>query len=85
MNKETGGVVLAFGGFVFLVGAFKGTWRNALHGLAPDVFKASDGTTTATGQRTSGNVGVGASVAPAGSRLPGTSVAPAGGRVPLGQ
>lgn len=33
MNRQTGGVVLAFAGFVFIVGAFKGTWRNTIDAL----------------------------------------------------
>ncbi len=62
MNKQAGGVVLAFAGFVFIVGAFKGTWRNTIDALLGKTASAAPppggGTTTTP-------------TTPAGSGLPG--------------
>lgn len=60
MNKQAGGVVLAFAGFVFLVGAFKGTWRNTLDALLGKTASAAPG-----------GGGGSAPTTPAGSGLPG--------------
>lgn len=60
-NREMGGVFVAFAGFVFVVGAFKGTWRDAWASLI-----GKDGATP----------GAATASASGGSGLPGTSVVP---------
>lgn len=54
MNKEAGGAVLAFAGFVFLVMAVKGTWSNVWH----DLFKGSTAKPTTNTTTQSGPVQV---------------------------
>lgn len=74
-NKEFGGVVLAFGGFVLLIGAVKGTWRNAWTALTGGTVGAS--TAPANGPGTSGvQQGGKGSVGNGSSNLPGSAPAP---------
>lgn len=72
-NKEFGGVVLAFAGFVFLVGAVKGTWRNALNALTGHTANAA--TSVASTGTTSAASG-GGSAGNHSSNLPGSAPAP---------
>lgn len=48
-KKEIGGVVLAFGGFVFLVMSVKGTWGNVWGALTGKKLAASSSTSSAPG------------------------------------
>lgn len=73
MNKETGGVVLAFAGFVFLIGAFKGTWQNTIRAL---LGQPTSSGTNGTGAGSRG-------VALSGSNFPGTSIIPGANGNPL--
>jgi len=74
-NKEFGGVVLAFGGFVLLVGAVKGTWRNAWAALTGAQVAAAS--TTPNGPGTIGiQRGGKGSVGNGSSNLPGSAPAP---------
>lgn len=68
-GKETGGVVLAFAGFVFLVGAVKGTWRNAWTSL-------TGGTVSTSGKAPANTTPGGGSMGNASSNLPGSGPAP---------
>lgn len=70
-NKEFGGVVLAFGGFVLLVGAVKGTWRNAWAALTGGAVPAASAQTTGTTPK--GGKG---SLGNSSTNLPGSAPAP---------
>ena len=70
MNRSAGGVALAFAGFVVIVAAFKGTWRQTIDALTGNVVPTAS---AATGPAT----------AKTGSGFPGTSVIPGSSGNPL--
>lgn len=77
-NKEFGGVVLAFFGFVLLVGAVKGTWRNAWGALTGNPTTTANAAATSQGsvQNASMTTGGKGSAGNASTNLPGSAPAP---------
>jgi hypothetical protein len=54
VNKQSGGVLIALGGFVLLVGAFKGTWRQAWAALVHSGGSRAASTSTSATSTPSG-------------------------------